>query len=925
MTGVARLKCCKDALVILTFAMLFASRAFAQYQPIPNYGPGGAVEPDQPTNGGYFMRQAINGRFSGSVPISPQLVHLNFSQLPSTVTNGQVYYLNDGAPGTPCKGGGGGAIAIGVANQWMCTPIAIPIANVIGFGATGNCGPPDDNSIQMAIDAQPINVNDGTNPVYLPATQGVTGSTTTKCYLLSKPLVLDRGGIRLYGDGREQTFVTPNYYGPVLLAGTDTLSLSSALLSGGGNAVNLTSTPFLELSMLLQNHLSGHSAFSIEFELNVPASPSNSVILQSAYDWPYQSYARAGATDTGAFNINYQSSSPHLSFSATLSTSGLVATTSANNSVSVSGNHAIGFYYDGAHLWNCVDGASSTPVAATGTWVQSKWESITLPDQYGNGPITWPDGAGGAGVSNDSFNGKIDNLRISNVARSTSGTCPAVPTTKFVYDANTDLLLNGLSCADGSQYCLESGTGQYAVYAQSQFAPGSGVYASAVNGVWFPVLGQGGTFTAHNYVHDLALGWSQYAQGAYILQSPFSQFERIAAQGEHNGLNFYYNDYENTVREARMVSTLHNGYQGFEWGSTSNSNNVENIAAEEAFVCFNLESAKTTFEEKSGHCLVNGETAIGWLVDLASGTLIDPFLDQESADTMLAPIYYKGASAGGALMVTNGNLDTYGGAPFVIHDAAGQGPVIMHGTLLNNIDEDQAAGAAIQFPGFESFSTIIGTVWQGQASIAASPTIANVPGTCAGSGGDTNCAKFIFPSVVQFSVNTASAADSAGTGTVLGVANFTGSQGTFSSGATFANTYSLFSGQLYLLKGTNLLNLYTSGGFEFKITGTTNTVDTYDASNAGNVTVDAVAPSAGFYNFQLSYGAPSGATHAIITPAQTPANQVPATPDLLQDVTFMDSNVPLSNEIGNQHVVWTQQTADGYPLGHIGQVERYIP
>jgi hypothetical protein len=564
-------------------------------------------------------------------------------------------------------------------------------------------------------------------------------------------------------------------------------------------------------------------------------------------------------------------------------------------------------------------------VSATGTWVQSKWESITLPDQFGNGAITWPDGAGGAGVSNDSFSGKMDNLRISSIARSTSGTCPSVPTTKFAYDSNTDLLLLGLSCGDGSQYCLESGTGQYAVYAQSQYAPGSSTYASSNNGVWFPVLGQGGSSIPHLYVHDLALGWTTYAQGAYILQSPWSQFEGIAAMGEHNGLDFYYNDYEGTVRETRMFATGHTGYQGYQWGSASNAANVENITAEEAFVCFNLESAKTAFEEKSGHCKVSGETAIGWLVDLASGTLIDPFLDQQAADTMLAPIYYKGASGDGALVVDNGNLDTYGGVPFVIHDAAGQGPVIMHGTLLNNLAEDQAASAAVQFPAFESFGAITGTVWQGQSSIAAAPTIANAPGSCTGSGGDTNCATFNFPSVVQFSVNTASQADSAGTGAVLGVNNFYGSQGSFSSGASFANTYSLFSGKIYLLKGTNLLGLYSSGGFEFKITGTTNTVDLYDASNAGNVTLDAIAPSAGFYTFTMSYGAPSGATHALITPAQTPANQVPATPDLLQDVTFMDSSVPLSNEVGNQHVVWTQQTADGYPIGHLGQQERYIP
>src|SRR5215472_15068066 len=211
--------------------------------------------------------------------------------------------------------------------------------------------------------------------------------------------------------------------------------------------------------MLLRNHLNGHTAFSVEFELNVPASRSNSRILYSGYDWPYQSYSRAGLTDAGALSITYQSSNPHLNMTVQLTTSGSVSINTANNSM-ITGNHAIGLYYDGAHVWSCVDGTSNTPTAATGTWVQNKWESITLPDMFGNGAITWPDGAGGGGVANDSFNGKIDNLRISSIARTTSGTCPAVPSSKFTYDSNTDLLLKGLSCADGSQYCLENTTGQ---------------------------------------------------------------------------------------------------------------------------------------------------------------------------------------------------------------------------------------------------------------------------------------------------------------------------------------------------------------------------------------------------------------------------------------------------------------------------------
>jgi hypothetical protein len=204
---------------------------------------------------------------------------------------------------------------------------------------TGDCVTLDDGAIQAALDSTPDNSNDGTMPVYLPTTQGTSGGITTKCYLLGKPLALPHGQINMYGDGREQTWLETNYYGPVLVSGTDTLKLATALMAGGGNSADLTGTPFLELTMLLRNHLNGQGSFSIEFELNVPASPNNkSMILQSAYDWPYQSYARGGLTDVGAFAISYQSSNPHLTMQVTLSTSGLVSIDTANNSMTA-GNH----------------------------------------------------------------------------------------------------------------------------------------------------------------------------------------------------------------------------------------------------------------------------------------------------------------------------------------------------------------------------------------------------------------------------------------------------------------------------------------------------------------------------------------------------------------------------------------------------------
>lgn len=60
---------------------------------------------------------------SARVHISSQLAHLTFSELPATVTNGQMYYVDDGAPGTPCTGGGSGAVATGKGGVWSCGPI----------------------------------------------------------------------------------------------------------------------------------------------------------------------------------------------------------------------------------------------------------------------------------------------------------------------------------------------------------------------------------------------------------------------------------------------------------------------------------------------------------------------------------------------------------------------------------------------------------------------------------------------------------------------------------------------------------------------------------------------------------------------------------------------------------------------------------
>ena len=137
-----------QALACVLF-LLCALPAHAQYTPIPNA---------TGTLAGQVVRNAINNKLSGADTsgISPVWVAIHFANLPASVQNGQVFYLIDGAPGTPCAGGGTGAIAQGINGIWACglvpggtaAPTSVSCsyattvvgAGTIGAGATNYAG-----------------------------------------------------------------------------------------------------------------------------------------------------------------------------------------------------------------------------------------------------------------------------------------------------------------------------------------------------------------------------------------------------------------------------------------------------------------------------------------------------------------------------------------------------------------------------------------------------------------------------------------------------------------------------------------------------------------------------------------------------------------------------------------------------------------
>jgi pectate lyase-like protein len=713
----------------LLLILLCATFARAQYNPIPNF---------TGTLAGQQFRNALNNKLNGADTISPQLVHRNFAQLPSTVTNGQMYYVDDGATGTPCRGGGSGAIAMGVNGRWVCGSAMENRQSVLAYGAKGDCVTDDQPAIQAALDSIATGTNNATAGVYVPAPPN--GS----CYVLGKPAAITRRQTDFGGDGTSSV-IAAGYLGPTLLVGTGQIHLVSSLLSGPGNALDLTSTSFIELTELLRGHLDGHPAFSIEYELNVPShvatdNPVNATILQSTFTNPFQAELNLSLAPNfdgwpGAFRLAYDQTNQRFLMNATIKEGGTptyVQTVSANSSAAA-GNHAIGLYFDGSHLWNCVDGTASSPVAAAGTWSQSSYEMIALPSQGGSGISWFPDQGGG----NYSFPGTIDNLRFSDVARAASGTCPTVPTTKFSYDSHTDLLLTFKSCADGSHYCIENATGGWAIWGQ---AKNSGLlWNIAQNEVWFPILGSNSIDVyPRTHVHDMQLGVTRDDRGIYAINAPWSTWNDLHTVGNGNGLNLWALDFENTVRDVENYDEIccagvpagYPGYDpmgvGMEFGFASNNVHLWNPKVDGWGwqVCFNFQGAQEPgFMAHGGHCLIGPKTALGFIFHEASGSWFEFLTDLETTATnWMGDILLNNPSDVGQVNFVGGNFGTYNGAPYIIqHGYNTQGGIgslngtpgiTMTGSSFGVFNADQNAKAIIDFGGL-SYTGMTGQIWQG--------------------------------------------------------------------------------------------------------------------------------------------------------------------------------------------------------------------
>ena len=114
-------------LVQFAAVLLFTGIAAAQYQPIPNFSGVAA---------GASFRNAINQRFGGQVPISPEILTTTFGTLPAAQT-GDILWCKDCTPGGTCAGNGPGSWAFAGNGIWTCLYPSSPTGDVTGsWGAT---------------------------------------------------------------------------------------------------------------------------------------------------------------------------------------------------------------------------------------------------------------------------------------------------------------------------------------------------------------------------------------------------------------------------------------------------------------------------------------------------------------------------------------------------------------------------------------------------------------------------------------------------------------------------------------------------------------------------------------------------------------------------------------------------------------------
>ena len=364
--------------------------------------------------------------------------------------------------------------------------------------------------------------------------------------------------------------------GTVVDGGTLTWTLEmigTSLATGGGGSLDGVSPEFfpgagygnnnatIEVAnpANLENSLQGLSSWSIEFYVNVVA-PTNS---GNQFGLLGYRIGAPGSGNTDAFKISLLDGTGSCAancLQATMDIGGSninVNPTIAGANMTPRVIHEIEFNHDnGSNTANLfLDGVLIKSAAATGTWTIPKYETLLLADQ----------GAQCYLCGQFNFNAQVnilpayyDSLRISNVARHTSGFTP--PTTKFAQDGNTVFLLN---------YPTGTPTGTLEAT----------VGTSPVN-AFIPVeTSNGATTTDPIEISDMQLS----DNGIWATWTIDSTIKNIWVQGNpRTCLNLANNDFQNKVDNFSCRTSPNTSITNaaFVFGNQSNNNDYSHLQAQ---------------------------------------------------------------------------------------------------------------------------------------------------------------------------------------------------------------------------------------------------------------------------------------------------------------------------------------------------------
>ncbi|HKV56360.1 MAG TPA: glycosyl hydrolase family 28-related protein [Candidatus Binataceae bacterium] len=565
------------------------------------------------------------------------------------------------------------------------------VENVKAFGAMGDGATCDDAAIQAAVNLVCRDnsnfINNTIRSVYLPP-------TPDNSYALCKPIVIPCGNLEFYGAGRTTSALSTVFNGNSLIAGSvptgtnglgNQLQLVSSLLSGPGNALKLNGCSgntcgFAMLSDYLRGKLNGHSAFSLEFTINVQNTVGgNFPILRSILPQPYANLAR------DVFDAEYfydSGTSGHLVFLLDTTNSGIVQVNASASSLPAGSTQSFDLDYDGTTTRICQNGSLKGSNSQSGTLVQSPYGAIALPDVAGNG-MSFPDQPNSAPFN---MPATIDNIRFSNESRyaANGNACPGAPSSKFTDDNHTDLLITFRGCADGSQYCIENASGAFAQYAERS----SGVP------IWLGIRGSNENHINGLNVHDFDICVnSADCQGLLAIWTPQSLWRNLYSFGVGGtAFNFYNNDWED-----RFDNLDENGATvGFEFGGATNHPITNNLHANSSLVCFDYIGAQDGVDAHGEKCSTFGAMGYGWIIKGTQGVWTSSFIDNEGGDPpWVAAIYDNSAGNDAPDTFVGGEFNTYNGAPFVIQDAAGGPPMVFTGTAFQTFAQNMAAAEVV--------------------------------------------------------------------------------------------------------------------------------------------------------------------------------------------------------------------------------------